>query len=429
MNKINKPITYILLISVLVQNIFYKFFPIFIVGSDTNSYTTLFRGNIFKGILDEGRTPIYPYFYKIIHLIFKSKNFTFSIMVFIQKVLFFISILLFYLTVKRLFKSKYIQYITTLIYSICPFLFMWNIFILTESLSIFQIILLFYLTVCYIKNTNNKYPILISIHLFIMVMTRPASIYLYGVYLVFWLLKLFTEKSKVFIKFIKYGLISLFITIIIILAYMYQFKNQFGMFSISGISDLNNIVMVIDSGIYKNSNNKEIINDIDDVLNSNIEVPIWIAADHVRYNYSIDEKKDFLNSSKKNGFKEYTNYLTDKVILISKYSFGVIYAFNYYDLNKDLIINSLAFNLFPVSFSIVFYILIISFIYLLDRLIKKKDIEWIVAGLFSIIGGNLFLSIFFAPYECQRLVVTSIPMVIILIPYLFIELYNSFYKL
>ncbi len=261
-----------------------------------------------------------------------------------------------------------------------------------------------------------------------MVMTRPAGIYLYGAYLVFWILKLLTEKSKLFIKFIKYGLVSLSITIILILAYMYQFKNQFGMFSISRISDINSIVLVIDSGVYSKSNNKIIIKDIDEVLNSDIEVPLWIAADHVRYNYSITEKKKFLNSAKKNGFKDYSEYFINKIILLSKDSIGVIYAFNYYDLNKDLIINSFVFNFFPVTFTFVFYLLIISFIYLLIKLFKKKEIEWIVAALFSIIVGNLFLSIFFAPYECQRLVVTSIPMVIILIPYLFIELYNSFYK-
>ena len=409
------PLTYIILISIIIQNIFYSFFPVFLKGSDTNSYTTLFRGNILKGILDEGRTPIYPYFFKIVNYFSGSLDNTFTIMAFIQKILFFISIILFYLTVKKLFKSKYIQFIISLIYAICPFLFMWNIFILTECFSIFQIVLLFYLTISYIKNPNSKYPILISIHLFIMVMTRPASIYLYGAYLVFWILKLLTEKSKVFIKYIKYGLISLFVTIIFIFAYMYQFKNQFGMFSISRISDINNIVMVINSGIYTKGNNKEIIKDIDSVLKSDIEVPIWIAADHVRYNYSITEKK------------EYIYYLGDKVLNVGSYNIGRVDSF-VYDLKVDYIVNYLCWNIFPITFSDIYYLLAISFIYLLIKLIKKKEIDWVVAALFCFIFGNFFLTIFFAPFDWQRLVVTSIPMTIILIPYLFIELYNSFYK-
>ena len=421
------PLTYIILISIIIQNIFYSFFPVFLKGSDTNSYTTLFRGNILKGILDEGRTPIYPYFFKIVNYFSGSLDNTFTIMAFIQKILFFISIILFFLTVKKLFKSKYIQFIISLIYAICPFLFMWNIFILTECFSIFQIVLLFYLTISYIKNPNSKYPIFISIHLFIMVMTRPASIYLYGAYLVFWILKLLTEKSKVFIKYIKYGLISLFVTIIFIFAYMYQFKNQFGMFSISRISDINNIVMVINSGIYTKGNNKEIIKDIDSVLKSDIEVPIWIAADHVRYNYSITEKKEYLDSCKKNGFKQYIYYLGDKVLNVGSYNIGRVDSF-VYDLKVDYIVNYLCWNIFPITFSDIYYLLAISFIYLLIKLIKKKEIDWVVAALFCFIFGNFFLTIFFAPFDWQRLVVTSIPMTIILIPYLFIELYNSFYK-
>ena len=110
MNKINKPITYILLISVLVQNIFYKFFPSFLVAPDTNSYTTLFRGNIFKGILDEGRTPVYPYLFKVVNYFSSSVDMSFTIIVFIQKFLFFISIIIFYLTIKKIFKCKYIPH-------------------------------------------------------------------------------------------------------------------------------------------------------------------------------------------------------------------------------------------------------------------------------------------------------------------------------
>lgn len=46
-----------------------------------------------------------------------------------------------------------------------------------------------------------------------------------------------------------------------------------------------------------------------------------------------------------------------------------------------------------------------------------------IAALFTIIAGNIFLSLFCAPFEWQRLSVISLPTIIILIPYLIREVF------
>lgn len=413
---VHSPLFYALIISTLFQKFFYNFFEKYTIYPDTSSYIKASAKNIFLGEVHKARTPIFPYFCKLVSII-GGKNHLYTNVVLVQKILFFVSIIFFYLTIKKLTKNKIINFIGTLIYSSTPFLFMWNTVILTESISIFEAVILFYLTVSYIKKESKISASLIGVQLLIMIMTRPANIYLVAPYLLFWFLKLFGDKTKEERKIVFYGLGSTVVAIICILLYCNQIRLQYGEFGLSAVKNTNSIITLIDSRLYYYGEDEKIIKDIDKIIKPGDESTIWKAYYSIAKKYKSKKLDEFNKRSIRNAKKKYVNYIAEKVLTVGQNNIGTIYSMREKNKPKRNLEN-LSIMLFPISFDLLFVILSISFIYLIYYLIKGKAIEWTVAALFSIIAGNVFISIIAAPYETQRLCVISIPATILLIAYL-----------
>ena len=109
------PLLYILLIALLFQNVFYRSFESYTIYNDTPTYFEGAEKNILKGEVHYSRTPVFPYFIKLISNI-GGKEKVYTNIVLVQKVLFFISIIFFYYTLKRITKSKMAYVIGTFIY-------------------------------------------------------------------------------------------------------------------------------------------------------------------------------------------------------------------------------------------------------------------------------------------------------------------------
>lgn len=422
-NIFKSPLTYILLLSLFVQKIIYSKYQSYSFSGDTLSYLSdIYKDNIFLGKVNLYRTPVYPYFCKFFEL-FSSRANLYDNIVLGQKILFIIGIILFYLTVKKIFNKKLIYIPITLFYALNPYLFLWNTLILTEAVTVFEITILLYFTISFIKEAKKSSAIGMSIMLLIMVMTRPANIYLVAAYLLFWILKYFIEKKNTVVNVIKTGLISTIVTIIIILLYCNQMRVQHGTFGLTSVSNTNTAITLIYSGLYRYGDNKKIIKDIDEFYIDGDAFSTWDALDNMSKNNDVKDINKFLSSAKKKSGSLYYRYIFNKTLSVGTWNLGTIYAIPIegYD---SYFLTTLAYNFFPVSFALVYLFLIGAFIYLLVYLIKKKEIEWTIAALFSIIAGNLFLTIVCAPFEWQRLSVLSIPTVIILIPYLIINTFK-----
>ncbi len=416
---ITNRLTYVFIISIILQTYMYKLVEKYTILPDTPSYIN-YNYNILMGEVDYIRTPIYPYFCKLIKLIGGNYN-MYSNIVLAQKILFLFSIALFYLTVKKIFKSKFLNTALVSIYALCPFIFMWNTLILTEAISIVEIVALLYLTVSYLKKAESKLAILIGIQLLLLVMTRPSNVYLLAIYFLFWILKLIIKNPKENKKIHKMGLLSTCIAIILTILYCNQVRIYYGVFGLTSVSEVNNTIIVIDSGLYKNGDNLNIINDIDATYNPNDNNTTWTAREAIIQKYGVEAITKFdkyvVNSSR----KDYILYMIKKIFTIGNLNIGIIYSEtinNHSNYNINTIFNVL----FPMSFSLTYICLIIAFIEILYLLIKHKKLEWLLCALFTIIAGNLFLSIFFAPYETQRLCLISIPLLIVLIPYLILKI-------
>lgn len=193
-------------------------------------------------------------------------------------------------------------------------------------------------------------------------------------------------------------------------------KIQHGEFSITAISYLNNVVSAIDSDAYKEASNKEMVQIVELVKGDRKEeTAAWDGYNALSNIYSVDELKEFAKTSTK-GNIEYYKYLIEKTIRIGTMNIGINYVENE-NSNHMLNYNYLGQLSLPITFSAVYIILGISIIYLIWYLIKKKDIDWILAFFTVLILANLFTLIVGAPFESQRLFVGSIVLVLLLISY------------
>ena len=151
---LKQPLIYILLISVFFQIKIYDNVPEYVMTPDSYSYAERYDKNFLKGEVDASRTPVYPYFIRLIRKLGGEENLLKNI-VLIQKILFIITVILFYYCVQHLTKSIIIKLVVTLIFATCPYIILWNVTILTESISLFEIILLTFLTLKYLKKPNS----------------------------------------------------------------------------------------------------------------------------------------------------------------------------------------------------------------------------------------------------------------------------------
>lgn len=149
-----QPLIYIVLICVILQFFMYSTVSESIMTPDSHTYAELYQRNIFKGEVDSSRTPVYPYFIKIVKMIGGEENLANNVAL-AQKILFIGTLILFYYCVCCLTKNKIIIVIITLVFGISPYIVLWNVLILTEALSLFEITLLTLLTLNYLKKPNS----------------------------------------------------------------------------------------------------------------------------------------------------------------------------------------------------------------------------------------------------------------------------------
>ena len=149
-----QPLIYVLIFCIFIQVQIYKTVPQYVLTNDSTTYTTGYTGSITQGKVDPLRTPVYPSLVKIIKTIGGEENLNSNIVKF-QKLLFIISLILFCFCLKQLTKNNVIIALLTIVFGICPSILLWNITILTESVSIFEIVLLSFLTIRYLKKPSS----------------------------------------------------------------------------------------------------------------------------------------------------------------------------------------------------------------------------------------------------------------------------------
>lgn len=150
---LKEPLIYVIIICIILQFFMYSTVPESIMTPDSHTYAELYQRNIFKGEVDSARTPVYPYFVKLVKLIGGEENLPNNVAM-TQKILFIATLIIFYYCVSHVTKNKIIITVLTLIFGTSPFIIMWNVTVLTEALSLFEMTLLILLTLKYLKKPN-----------------------------------------------------------------------------------------------------------------------------------------------------------------------------------------------------------------------------------------------------------------------------------
>lgn len=413
---LKQPLIYVVLICIIFQIKLYNSTEKTHISYDSLTYLEFSNSEgILKGQVDEKRTPIYPYFIKIIKKVGGTENLEENITL-VQKYLFILTLLLFYACVKSITKNKLIISIATLIFGISPFIIMWNIPILTESISIFEMTVLALLTIQYLKKPRYILSGSIGFVILIMIMTRPAFIYILPIYFLFWILKLFFNKEEK--KQVILGIVSCIVCGLMLLIYCFLMLQQHGKFALTTVSALNNAVSVIQSKTYKKTENKEMIKVIDDALDE--DKTIWEAYDVLANKFDEKEINELVKVATKT--PEYKQYLLKKTLELGYNNIGLSYVNNIDISNKDkpyiISYKYIGSTIFPVTFGLLYCVILYSILYLIYNLFKTKKVNWIVAFFTSLIFANIATLIIGAPEEEQRLFSASMPLVMLYVVYI-----------
>ena len=160
---------------------------------DSNTYLN-FHENIFRGHVDALRTPVYPYFIKIMK-IFGKENLIHHIILG-QIVISFLTIIFFYNVTRIVFKTRAAIVLATLIYGIMPSFISFDKCILTESLSISVSTVFLWIVARYLAKPSAFLAVICTLYIVFAVLLRPSFIVLIPIMILFWGLRFAVVGSE-----------------------------------------------------------------------------------------------------------------------------------------------------------------------------------------------------------------------------------------
>jgi len=376
-------------------------------SGDSETYWN-YSANIFQGHVDILRTPVYPYFVKIMGL-FGNDSLIQNIIL-VQAIISFLAIIIFYKIAGTVIQNRTVIIIATIVYGIMPSLISWDKCILTESLSICAIVVFIYFTLRYLKKPTILKAILLTLFIFIAIMLRPSFIILLPVVILFWMLRIIFFKTDW--KSCLSGIAASIVCVLLILGYsMLNFKDN-GYNGISIVSSINQLDVVINANMYMDGNDSV----ISETIKSNLHEP------HGSYNsmyyvlfpqFSHERIAKFLRSCIMNQPGVYLKDAFGKMVTLGKSTTRAVYVSSKGGLSGKLL--SPLSHFFSINFLILYIVLFFDFIYIIVRWIKSHQILWFKIILLSIIITQLVTIIIGAQGEYKRLFVIVLPCVIILL--------------
>lgn len=412
---------------VIVRLIYRNYFVPSTLYYDTKTYTG-YDYNIFLGETDIFRTPGYPYFLKFIGLFVSDESLYYSYIVIFQSFLSLISVVILYLAGRKLFSNKYILTLACFVYGVAPCVVNYDTCILTESLSIFCMVLLIYFIFSFLAKPKTYLAVIIGIYSFVLVMIRPTFVYFYAILGVFFVTRFIFNKADR--KKCLTGILSLCLSGVMLLGYCGLNYKNYGYFNITSVSvTVNKLYIVMDNGWVENSDYSDISNHISSKINS-VEYTDWIPEiiEKLPESYSYKEIDSFVNDCIKKHKSEFVDYNIKKFINVAKTPLAVQYSSlksDYQNTKANDILNLFNFVAFPFTFAECFLLVLFTIVYSAVVLIKKKRICWHIIGLAAIIFTHIFVSVYGAMMEWERLSVMIVPAVVLLVFYFCDKLFAS----
>ncbi len=262
--KINKIPDYAFLGVILVVCLVYRIYYFGILhpgmvlyNSDSVSYFVFV--DIFKGIVDPYRTPLYPYVIKVFEYI--SKDNLVPNLIFFQQTVSFLSIIPFYFVSRSIVKNKYLMIIATLFYGCWHPILIQNVHLNPECLCFAGSVLMLFGLVKYLEKPKKITAVFLGMFPFILIMLKPTYLILIFVVLLLIVFRffIFSEERKI----LYWGLFGLIISSVGVLGYCEMNKRHNGQFVLSNIALNNTLFHVSYSGAYRDGGDEEFIAIID----------------------------------------------------------------------------------------------------------------------------------------------------------------------
>lgn len=426
----------VLFLSGIVRLFFYSTMLASKDFTDSPSYIN-YTGEIFKGIIDPYRTPIYPYFIKLIRII--SPDNWVEDLVLLQSLISFFSIIFFYKIANLIFKNRIIVITASLFLGFSPGIFSWDKCILPESISVSFMLVFVYSTFAYINKASVFKAINISILALILVMLKPAFVYLVILLIIFWIIEIFKKNidKQIYIS----GLISTLICVAIIFGYSNLNFKKNGINSISTVSSINMVYTVIKFNIYQNNPDIQIKKEIDTKLNTTqndaetligsyggnnksqiLENLKFSIIDHKTWELAGTELPSRIEFSRLNDFIKkciYLNYklfIKEKVkelLFLSEYNATAVISKTKLSIRSTLF--KILVKIFDISFVFVYILLFIHFLFFVKQFFSRTDYLFYDIIIWVFITSHLALEIIGAPNCYDRLFLPVLPLVILLI--------------
>ena len=287
MKKICKPILkaeVIVLAIVIFTKIIHFFCLDFNYTADSYEYIARNGFDIFSGVIDRYRLPVYPMLLDIFSNLF-GDNYL-SALCYFQLILSSVSVVLLYITMQKLTGRRFISLSVTALYGLCNAVIGWDKAILTESLSISFSVIIIWGIVLYLKKNSKKAIIIAIIVATIGCFLRAVFAIYAGLIFGFLILRLIfpgknLEKSAIKVQRLsdlKCSAVAV-VPVVLLLVYAAGFSNQHGAFTLSDSGLGQQVATVLTNDYHLDSQDEEIKEIAEMFLNSATNEGLTSAID------------------------------------------------------------------------------------------------------------------------------------------------------
>ncbi|MDP4273441.1 MAG: glycosyltransferase family 39 protein [Bacteroidota bacterium] len=396
---------WLLLTCGIFRYIFYLFFSVTHDYPDSQTYLG-YNANILLGQVEDYRTPVYPYFIRLIKL-FGTTNLLQNV-VLAQSIISFLTIIVFYKTLKNILKKRAVILIAALIYGILPSTLNFDKCILTESFSISALVVFLYFVVSYLKQPAIYKAVLFTFYIFFLIMLRPAFIFLLPVIILFWIIRMMIRKTEW--KMSLSGLAASAVCILLIIGYSHLNYTCNEVNNISVVSTVNQLDILIDYNIYTDKSDTE----LSDYITTNIHKENREdLSDSIFTLFDPGRIAKYNKNCTLHHFPVYLQKSLEKILKTGTSSTSVIYAEFRKGVSGRWI--EVISNILSLKFWFLYLLLVFDFIYIIYLWIKSKEIPWLKICIWTIITAQFMTALLGAPNESERLFVSALPYLIVLL--------------
>ncbi len=397
----------ILVVCFLYRVYYFEFLHPGMVLYNSDSVSYFVPVDIFRGVVDLYRTPLYPYVINFFEYISKD-NLVQNLLLF-QQATSFLSIMPFYFVSKSIIKNKYLIIIATLFYGCWHYIIIQNVHINPECLCFVGSTLLLFIFVKYLEKPGKITALSFGLFPFFLIMLKPTYLILIFVVLLFFVFRfiVFREERKL----LYFGLFGLIISTAGVLGYCEMNNRHNGQFVLSNIALHDILAHISYSGAYKYGGDEEFIAIIDATRHLGYHTASFIisnnkAFDNMSYYYKrfpqylppTDDMLFCLN------FPNTVNYPPDRIKRFVKNSLRTT-VYGKYMLNR-------VFDIVVGAYSNLFILFALQSAIIIGAFVKHKKIAWAQGFCMLFILGQFFSITVVGLDDMDRHLIPSDPFII-----------------